>query len=193
MNTTTPAARAGVAVKTTETGFAQHRRQISSDWACLELLRPDDTFIDAAVAYTELGLVVIPDPHLMDSHPLPRMSVKPHWQQHPNARVGLQTGHVFEVLALAVGPQRNAILSRLGSNGLLSSCFAQADSQKDTLLLYASSGRVSQPLGLAALGLRVIGRSGRIDVTPRDLRWRWVEVDTYGDPLDVQAVREVLS
>lgn len=193
MNTTTPAGKAGVAVKSRGSGFTQHRRSINSDWACLELLRPDDTCTDAALTYSELGLVVIPDPYLPGSHALPGMKVKPYWQQHPIARVGLLVGSPFEVLAIKARREQVPILRRLGCNGLLDQCFAQAASSRGTFLLYASAGQASQQLGLAAQGVNLIGRSGRIDVTPRDYRWLTVDVDAYGDPLDVNAVRQVLS
>jgi hypothetical protein len=179
-------------VKTTGSGFTQHRSEIFSDWACLPRLRTDDTCTDAAMTYAELCLVVIPDPYLPASDPLPAPKVKPYWLQNPNARVGLLVGHVFDVLAVKAGPEQVPILERLGNSGLLNSCFAQAEGVSGTLLLFASSGQPSQRFGLAPQGTHLVGRSGLIDVTPRDYRWLFVDVGAYGQPLNVEAVEDVL-
>lgn len=194
MNTTTPTTGAGVEVKTVGRGFTQHRRPISSDWVCLPLLPPDETCTETARTYAELGLNVIPDPHLQSNHALPFPQVEPHWRHYPNARVGLLVGPPFEVLAIKTGPEQIQTLQRLDYLGLLDGCFAQAASHQGTYLLYAPSGRASsQQVGLKPRGVTLIGTGGRIDVTPRETRWLWVDVDAYGTPLDLDGLREVLS
>src|SRR5690606_13406477 len=132
--------------------------------------------------YAELGLVVIPDPHLTDSNPLRAIKVKHHWRQNRAARVGLLTAHRFDVLEVGDGPEQRAVLDTLVLSGTLSSCFGQGESTGGTThLLFATDGLHTQRIGLARQGVRVIGRPGYVDVTPSVYRWLWVDIDLYDE------------
>ncbi len=194
MNTTTPARRAGVASRTGASDLTTHRTAVTPDWECLTLLQPEDPHIDAAAAYAELGMHVIPDPALPGSSPLPsRTAVLQHWRRAPHARVGLVTGTRFDVLAIRTDERGRRSLQLLAAVSLLDDCFAQLQRQDDVLLLFAPGGLRSGPIGMAAQGVNMVGLSDHIDVTPRHATWLFVEPRAYGQPVPVNRISEALS
>ena len=194
MNTTTPARRAGVAVRTGANDLTAQRRAISIDWTCLTLLQPDDRRIDAAAVYAELGLHVIPDPAHPGSSPLAsRETVLLHWRRSPASRVGLLVGPRFEALAVRTDRRGLESLHLMARARLLDSYFAQVQRAEDVLLLFAPGGLQSRRIGLAGQEVNVIGQGDRLDVTPSDSIWVSIEPAAYSRPIPVAAIETALS